>query len=122
MPYKNWNHFGDKPNFHNQNKGNFNKDQDFKRGNQFNKFGGQFPQNNQNNRGNAQRHFNRKDRHFDRKGDFDGKVFNMGGIKGEIIGSDRQRINLNKRGEASLSNRISLGTMKFIFNKNKMRI
>ena len=39
------------------------------------------------------------------------QVFNMGGIRGEIIGSDRQRIRLDKGGVTSLSNRVYLGKL-----------
>jgi hypothetical protein len=61
-------------------------------------------------KGTNPKYFNNRDRRGDhRRSDNPEQVFNMGGIKGEIIGSDRQRISLNKGGPTNLSNRVSLG-------------
>lgn len=61
------------------------------------------------NRGNFNRPFDKRERRMQHRQGRGEEVFNMGGIKGEIIGSDMQRISFNKGEAMSLSNRVPLG-------------
>jgi hypothetical protein len=116
-----WNKFNPKQKFHNNKMDknpHFNKGRDQDRSG--NQRGGYYQQDkygrNSNNFNYPQQHRNPMNKHYrdkPRKGDDQEKVFNMGGIKGEIIGSDRQRICLDKGGVTNLNNRVTLGN--FIF-------